>query len=134
MRLKRAFFTTVFLLFCSSASADHLDIAWDPNLEPDVAGYVVYYGTYPGEYFDWMDLGKTTSARIVGLAKETEYFLALTAYDVFGNESDFSGEVSGVSLPGDNMPMSAGGSSSGGGCFISTSSDLSSPIIGPSPH
>ena len=134
MRLKRAFLTTVFLLFCSSASAAHLDLAWDPNSEPDVAGYVVYYGTYPGQYFDWIDLGKTTSARIVGLIEDTEYFLALTAYDVFGNESDFSGEVSGVSLPGDNMPMSAGGSSSGGGCFISTGSDLLPASTDPRSH
>ena len=89
---RNIFVVAVWLIFPASALADHLDLAWDPNSEPDLAGYIVYYGTSPQNYTDWVDVGSATSTRITGLSEDTEYFLSLTAYDVFGNESDFSDE------------------------------------------
>jgi fibronectin type 3 domain-containing protein len=125
MTRKKVFLTTIALLFSSSALAAHLDLAWDPNSEPDLGGYIVYYGTSPENYTKWIDVGKATSVRITGLPANKEYFVALTAYDVSGNESDLSSEVSGFPAPGDDpAPPTAGGgtgvsgSSSGGGCFV----------------
>jgi len=127
MALRKIFLTTTALLYASCGLAAHLDVAWDPNSEPDLAGYIVYYGTSPGNYTESVDIGKTTSVRITGLPVSKEYFVVLTAYDVSGNESGFSAEVSGFPAPGDDpAPPSGGGSfaasgsSSSGGCFIAT--------------
>ena len=110
-------------LLCSSpALAAHLDLAWQPNTEPDLAGYRVYYGTASREYADWTDVGMSTSARITELLDDTEYFLALTAYDIDGNESDFSVEVSAFPAAGDDPAPSSGlifDVTSEKGCFIS---------------
>ncbi|NIO21888.1 MAG: hypothetical protein GTN76_14445, partial [Candidatus Aenigmarchaeota archaeon] len=60
-----------------------------------------------------------TQYTVGGLTPETRYYLALTAYDLSGNESDFSAEVSAVTVPGGSpTPISIGGD--GGGCFIAT--------------
>jgi len=37
-------------LFPPHLTASALTLAWDPNAEPDLAGYKVYYGTQPGIY------------------------------------------------------------------------------------
>jgi len=101
MTLKRILLVTISLLFSSSALAAHLDLAWNPNSEPDLAGYKIYYGTGSRDYREWIDVGSATSVRITGLLEDTEYFLALTAYDIGDNESDFSGEVSAYTVVGD---------------------------------
>ena len=36
-------------------------LAWDPNTEIDLAGYVLWYGTTPGTYTVSTDVGKQTS-------------------------------------------------------------------------
>jgi len=127
MTFKKIFLAITCLLFSSSALAAHIDLAWNPNSEPDVAGYIAYYGTFSGEYTKSLDLGKVTSVRITELLEDTEYFLVLTAYDIYDNESDFSGEVSGYAVPGDDPGDGISVSdraSSRGGCFIITASQL----------
>ena len=116
------------ILFSTPALAGHLDLAWHPNTEPDLAGYRIYYGTTSGEYTDYIDVVGSTSARITDLMDDTEYFVALTAYDIDGNESGFSGEVSAFATAGDDPAPSETGSDGSGlifgatsdnGCFIS---------------
>ena len=123
MFLKKILLVATCLLFPSSALAGHIDLAWYANPEPNVAGYIVYYGTLSGVYTKSLDLGKVTSVRITELLEDTEYFLVLTAYDIYDNESGFSGEVSGYALPGNDPGCGAdAGPSSGGGCFIDAAS------------
>jgi len=81
------------LIFFTPAGADHLDLAWNANTEPDLAGYQVYYGTASWEYGDPIDVGNTTTCRLDSLLEGVMYFIAVTAYDVYGNESEFSDEV-----------------------------------------
>lgn len=78
--------------------ASYLTLAWDPNTEPDLAGYRVYYGTAPREYVDSIDVGNITTYQLDYLLDGVTYFIAVTAYDTSGNESDFSHEVSGVGI------------------------------------
>jgi len=59
----------------------------------DLAGYKLYYGTKPGQYDQVLTVGSFTTAEIDGLYPGTTYYLAVTAYDIFGNESDFSNEI-----------------------------------------
>lgn len=70
---------------------------WDPNTEPDVAGYRVYSGNARRSYRQPIDVGKRTSFD-VSVFQDTTYFktttyLAVTAYDFAGNESAYSAEV-----------------------------------------
>lgn len=84
------FFITILT---SVVSAYDVTLSWDPNTEPDLAGYKVYYGTSSHNYTETIDVGNTTTYQITGLSEGTYYF-AVTAYDTSGNESDFSDEVS----------------------------------------
>jgi len=118
------------VLISSPTLAAHLDLAWHPNTEPDLAGYRVYYGTASGDYTDYVDIEGSTSVRIGDLMDDTEYFVALTAYDIDGNESDFSAEVSAFAAAGDDPGPSESQSGSGltfdseKGCFISQTTTL----------
>lgn len=94
----------LLLVGCDEESAPYLDLAWDPNQEPDLAGYRVYYGTSSHEYINSVDVGNVTSFRLDNLMEGVTYFIAVTAYDTAGNESDFSEEVSGVGYQ--TAPMS----------------------------
>jgi hypothetical protein len=87
-----------------SAVADGtITFAWDPNKEPDLAGYQVYYGTAPGSYNNCVDIGNPSKSSsgameytLTALEKGKKYYLALVAYDKTNNKSGFSSEVSGV--------------------------------------
>ncbi len=88
--------------------ASYLTLAWDPNTEQDLAGYRIYYGTASREYVDSIDVGNVTTYRLDDLLEDVTYFLAVTAHDNSGNESDFSNEVSGIGIPDPtNVPPTA---------------------------
>jgi len=82
------------LIFFTPEGAAHLDLTWDANTEPDLAGYRIYYGTASREYLNSIDVGNTTTYRLDGLLERVMYYIAVTAYDTTGNESGFSDEVS----------------------------------------
>ena len=42
-------------------------LAWDANSEPDLAGYIMHYGTSSRDYLDGVDVGNTTGCTISGL-------------------------------------------------------------------
>lgn len=58
----------------------------------DLAGYKLYYGTQPGQYTQVVTVGAYTTAEIGDLDAGT-WYLTVTAYDIYGNESDFSNEI-----------------------------------------
>jgi hypothetical protein len=68
-------------------------LAWNPNTEADLAGYRIYYGTAGGDYDYALDLGNQTEYTITGLEEGVLYYFAATAYDLGGNESDYSNEI-----------------------------------------
>ena len=65
----------------------------DVNVDSVTKGYKVYYGTKSGVYDSSIDVGNTISYKIDALQAGTIYYLAATAYDSNGNESDFSEEL-----------------------------------------
>jgi hypothetical protein len=62
-------------------------LAWNPNSEPDLAGYRVYYGEAGSSKTQVLDVGKKTAASISGLKRGKAYFFFLTAYNLRGLES-----------------------------------------------
>ncbi len=58
----------------------------------DLGGYIVHDGPEPGVYLLENDVGLTTSVTLDGFDPGTYYF-AVTAYDTFGNESEYSTEL-----------------------------------------
>jgi hypothetical protein len=140
--------------------AKKVTIGWDANPEPDLEGYVVYRNVGspgpPYKHTDTLpedDLANPLKPRVVmtGLKKETEYYVAVTAYDIRGKESDFSSDLcieivdefvqacsetaisSKSASPGTSKSSGGGGSGgSNGGCFISSVGfKTSTPIIEP---
>jgi hypothetical protein len=112
---------TLCIFLPVNSFADYLALSWDPNHEPDLAGYRIYYGTSSRNYDQTTDVGNTSSCTLSGLEPTRRYYMVLTAYDIPGNESDFSNEVSGV--PDPEPPISNPFNAQAGsesGCFIAT--------------
>lgn len=66
---------------------------WDPNPQSEVAGYHLYYGTASGDYTEVIDAGRATSVTIERMFSGVTYYVAVTAYDSRGMESEASNEV-----------------------------------------
>jgi hypothetical protein len=109
----------ILSLLVPAAHAGEVTVAWDPNPEPEVAGYKIYFGTTPGSYTVSMNAGNITSMVISGLEAGLTYYFAAVAYDSSGNESGFSNEISYV-VPAAASAESSPSSGSGSGCFIAT--------------
>ena len=82
--------TLINLLCCSIGHGAVL--SWEQNHEHDLAGYKVYFGSAAGNYSHSIDLGKRTKCELslLNLTEDVTYYISITAYDVSGNESDFS--------------------------------------------
>jgi len=139
----------ITLLWSTSVLSADVTLAWDPNSEPDLEGYGVYFrkGT-PGPpynlagYLTLADLSNDYAPLFVvsGLEKGSRYYFSVTAYDTAGNESSFSSAVCAdvgdtitpcaAAPPGSgSVSGSGGGGGGGGGCFISASSEANVPIF-----
>jgi hypothetical protein len=79
----------------SPVFAADVTVAWDPKVEPSVAGYRLYYGATPGVYNSSVDVGNETTYTVTGLGSGTYYF-AVTAYYTSGHETGYSDEMSQV--------------------------------------
>jgi chitinase len=96
----RHFFIPLFLIVAlgvltlSAAYAASVDLEWDPNTEPELAGYKVYWGTSNGNYTYSKDVGITPACTVTGLDEGKTYYFAATAYDGSNNESGYSNQIS----------------------------------------
>jgi hypothetical protein len=92
----RSLLALVFLAGASGqATAGDVHLLWDPNGEPDLAGYVLLYGTASGVYTQSMEIGpSTTEAQVNGLPAGATYYFAVRAINTAGQQSALSNEVS----------------------------------------
>jgi len=90
----RALVVFLLLLLTLLVRADQsVTLAWDPNPEPDVSGYIVYFGNASRNYPYHTNVGNVTTATVYGLQEGLTYFFAITATNTSGLESDYSNEV-----------------------------------------
>jgi len=90
------------------ALADTGVLIWDANTESDMAGYKVYQSTVSGVYgapVATLGLVTTHTLTLPALTVDTRYFYTITAYDLSGNESGKSNEVSKLALVAPAMPV-----------------------------
>lgn len=74
-------------------------LGWLPNIETDLAGYKVYYGTASRDeggyaqpiFHDIIPAG--TETYYMENVSDGIYYFSLSAFDLAGNESDFSNEI-----------------------------------------
>jgi hypothetical protein len=135
------FFTILLaLIICLAAHADCIAttvvLQWDPEADPNLAGYKVYYkadtsslpftGTGATEGAAPIDAHGQTSATISGLDPGHAYYFAVTAYNTSGVESSYSNIVSVPEMapPTVNLSFPANGSMVSGTVSVSgTASD-----------
>lgn len=70
-----------------------VSLFWDPNPEPDLAGYRLHYGFSAGNYTSSIDVGNRTAYIIEHLKPDVAYYITATAYNTADMESDYSNEV-----------------------------------------
>ncbi len=77
-------------------SSSSVTLTWNANTEKDLAGYRVYRATSSGTYGAPIATiqGNTTSYVATELKLGLTYFFVVTAFDIAGNESAYSNEVS----------------------------------------
>ena len=87
-------------VFSGVGQKPFVDLTWAPNTDPDLAGYNVYRRENNGA---WTRINSallpTPAYRDGNLAAGRNYFYAVTAVDVHGNESARSPEAS-ETVPG----------------------------------
>jgi hypothetical protein len=70
-----------------------IEISWtDAAPLSEVVGYRVYYGKAPGQYTYVDDVGMNTTHTLSGLQIRVNWYIAVTAIDIHGNETPFSNE------------------------------------------
>jgi hypothetical protein len=139
-------FFLISLCCTELALAGDVTLGWDPNSEPDLEGYGVYFRKGapgpPYNLFGYITADDLRNHRkpvftVDGLEKGARYYFAITAYDASGHESSFSNsvcaEIGDVIAPcsssggggggggtGGGNSYASSGSGGGGGCFIET--------------
>jgi len=105
--MKRLLLLTIviffFISFTFAQSPPYVKLAWDSSSEADLAGYKLYIGTSTRRYSATFDLkladlpdqsNPQWEVSYPGFKNGGTFYFAVTAYDLAGNESGYSNEVS----------------------------------------
>jgi hypothetical protein len=76
------------LHFIDDNSPTSVALIWDPNSEPDVAGYKIYYGAPSGNFSTMVNAGNVTNTFISTLNQGETYSFFATCYNTSALESD----------------------------------------------
>ena len=131
--------TLIFVLLLLSpvpCFAWEVTLGWDPNTEPELAGYKVYYDTSSGDPYYGTEADQGISPvtilckdlpdpndpefTLTGLISGYRYYFAVTAFSSDNRESGYSNEVSTEEEDAESGSARHSGGGGGQGCFIST--------------
>jgi hypothetical protein len=89
-----AVFFLMSVLFCIAprVAAFQLALEWDENPEANITGYNLHYGLSSGVYTTHVSVENQTSYTLSNLADGKTHYLAVTAYNAYG-ESGYSNEL-----------------------------------------
>ena len=91
-RLISSFFFAA--LFSGNMHAqESVNITWNTDPNPEIAGYTVYLGTQSGHYSVINDIGNSTKATLSPLIPSTTYYCAVQVYNTLGVSSALSPEL-----------------------------------------
>lgn len=93
--MKLTLLLCIILLPIAAAPAADITLAWDPSPSEGIAGYRLYIGKASGVYWTPIRLGTGLTYTVSGLGPG-KYFFAVTAFNLAGNESGYSNEVSDI--------------------------------------
>jgi PKD repeat protein len=82
-----------FSSLCPAAALPAIQLAWDRNPEPDIAGYELRYGTSPGIYPNVINAGTNTAVAVSGLKEGETYHFVVVARNSDGLTSLPSAKV-----------------------------------------
>jgi len=86
----------------AAAGVDAATASWDPNSEPDVAGYKLSYGVAPGVHTVTIDVGNVITYQFFPPPGQ-RYYVVVQAYNTAGELSEKSVEAA-VDIPLPNRP------------------------------
>ncbi|MBW2195117.1 MAG: fibronectin type III domain-containing protein [Deltaproteobacteria bacterium] len=106
----QCFLVVLVLSFACPAYGIDISLRWDPSVEPDLAGYKIYYktGSSGPPYNGWdasegdspieidtyqVLVGNVCEYTLSDLNEAKNYYFVVTAYDAEGNGSAYSNEV-----------------------------------------
>ena len=89
----RALFFVIAVLLGSSSAVRAATATWNANPEPDIAGYILSWGTQSGVYSTSVDVGHVTTYQISTLTPGQSYYFVVRAYNTEGLNSADSAEV-----------------------------------------
>ena len=92
-RLARTLTFAAVLFFAHEASAQIPTLAWNPNTESNLGGYVVYYGASSNAYTSQVDVGRTNVWPLTALQPGRRYFITVRAYNTSGQFSGPAQEI-----------------------------------------
>ena len=105
--IQLVFLIFILMMFFTPAWSAQVSLTWDPNSEPDIAGYNIHYGQSSRNYQYTVDVNNNTSCSISGLAEGTTYYFAVTAYNDKDLESSYSEELA-YTIPNTPPPSEEG--------------------------
>ena len=76
-----------------AASQENVTLGWDPSSSQTIAGYRIYVGGSSLSYTNSVSVGKVVSGTVSNLVAGKTYYFAVTAFDVVGLESPYSGQI-----------------------------------------
>lgn len=81
---------TYAVIVMSRAMGAEANFRWNPNTEPDIAGYILLVGNAPGEWTREIAVGNVSTATVNHLASATLYHASIKAVNIAGMESEES--------------------------------------------
>src|SRR5450432_82004 len=95
LNIRQIFYFVVLVAeFGGSTFAANVTLAWNPNTNPTVAGYDIYYWVAKSTHTNKISAGNATSVTIANLQIGTTYDFAATTINTFGLESPRSAAIS----------------------------------------